>query len=165
MLGGMPSTRLQLILPVVLVSALIAGSATPAEAATPTPYAQAVTQICAHALLFEGSHAMGTRDGALGVAADIRASAERRLARLATVPAPVGERKPVALWLALERRIAESYATSYLGIYDVIAAPRTFAQYAAAARRIQRLEHAPDRLRRVAARLEAQLGVPDCTGG
>ena len=108
---------------------------------------------------------MGTRDGALGVAADIRASAERRLARVAAVPPPVGESKPVARWLALERRIAEVYATSYLGIYDTIAAPRTAVQYVAAAHRIHRLEHAPDRLRRAAARLEAQLGVPDCTGG
>ncbi len=149
----------------MLVVAALGGSAIPAEAAEPSPYARAATEICAHALLFEGSHQMGTREGALGVAADIRASAARRLALLAAVPAPVGERKPVARWLVLERRIAELYALSYVGIYDVIAAPRAPVQDADAARRIQQLEHAPDRLRRAAVRLERRLRVPDCTGG
>jgi hypothetical protein len=54
----------------------------------------------------------------------------------------------------------------YVRIYDLIAEPRTTpAQRTRAARRLASLVDAPDRLRRVAARLELQLQVPDCTGG
>ena len=161
----MPSTRFHLTVRSLLVSTAIAFSAVPAAAAEPSPYARAVTRICAHALLFEGSHPIGTREGALGVAGDIRASARRRLARVAAVPAPFAERRAVARWLALEQRLAEMYALGYVRIYDLIAAPRTSMQYPEAARRIQQLEHAPDPLRRAAARLERHLRVPDCTGG
>jgi hypothetical protein len=108
---------------------------------------------------------MGTRAGALAVADDIRASTGRRLERVAALQAPPSEREPVARWLVLERRLAETYALTYVRIYDLIAAPHTPAETTRAAERLARLVHAPDRLHAAAARLEQRLRVPDCTGG
>ena len=165
MLGGMPSSRFLASLIAALAAVAVVASAAPARAAAPTPYTRAVEQVCAHALLFEGSHAMGTRAGALDVAADIRASALRRLTRVASVPPPLGKQHSVARWLLLERRLAEAYALTYVRIYDLIAAPRTAEQLPETAHRLQKLVHAPDRLRAAVAHLEQQLRVPDCTGG
>jgi hypothetical protein len=50
---------------------------------TPAAYSRAVFQICANALLFEGSHSLGTREGTLAAAADIR---PRRAADSRTSP-------------------------------------------------------------------------------
>jgi hypothetical protein len=136
-----------------------------AGAATPLSYSLAVKQICGHALLFEGSHSIGTRTGALAVAGDIRASAQQRLALVAGVPASPAQRSTVTRWLALERRLADVYALNYVQIYDLIAAPRTVQQDTGAAHRLAGLMHAPERLRQAAALLQHQLGVPDCTGG
>jgi hypothetical protein len=138
---------------------------TPA-AAGPAAYSRAVTRVCANARLFEQSHSIGTRTGALAVADDIRATSARRLALVAALPAFPAQRAAVVRWLALERQIANAYALNYVQIYDLIAAPRTSGQEVqAAARRLASLMHAPDRLNGAAARLEQQLRVPDCTGG
>jgi hypothetical protein len=154
------------------LTALLAAASTlyttPARAASivPPTYSQAVTQICAHALLFEKSHSIGSRTGALEVAADIRASSRTRLARVAALPAGPAQRAAIARWLVLEQRLADAYALDYVRIYNVIAEPRaSSAQEIRAARRLANLVHDPDQLRLAAARLEQELGVPDCTGG
>lgn len=132
---------------------------------TRAAYSRAVAQVCAHALLFEQPHAIGTRAGALAVAADIRASTRRRLVVVATLPSPPAQRVALVRWLALERRIADAYALSYVRIYDLIAAPRAAQQDRQAARRLAGLMRPSGRLRAAAAGLERQLRVPDCTGG
>ena len=77
-------------------SALIGSSSAGAVPAafTPAAYSRAVTGVCAHALLFEGTHAIGTREGALEVADDIRASSRRRLALVAALSTPSGRDTP-----------------------------------------------------------------------
>jgi hypothetical protein len=144
-----------------------AGSAHAFTAAVirPTVYTRAITQICAHALLFEETHAIGTRAGALELAEDIRASARRRYARVAALRAPQSDQPPIGRWLSLERKLTEAYALNYVRIYDLIAEPRTTPeQRTRAARRLAELMRAPDPLRRAAARLERQLHIPDCSG-
>src|ERR1022692_1845624 len=92
----------------------------PPTGLTPAVYAAAVTEICANALLFGGTHQIGTREGALEVAADIRDSSRRRLSQVAAFPAPPGEARAVVQWLALEQRLADTYARNYVRIYDLI---------------------------------------------
>ena len=128
-------------------------------------YAVSVRQICAGALLFDHPHSMGTRPGAMAVARDIRASTGRRLTRVTAVRPPPSLRHPVARWISLQRRLADSYAYNWVRIYDAIDTARTPAQHAGLARALERLLHAPDPLRRASARLEQQLDLPDCTGG
>ena len=67
--------------------------------------------------------------------------------------------------MTLERRLANAYADSWVGIFDLIAATQTPTQRARAPRLLRRLLHAPDRLRLAATALELTLHVPDCTGG
>jgi hypothetical protein len=147
----------------------LTGNSKAATELTPRPaslhYTQSVRQICAGALLFDNPHAMGTRAGAIAVARDIRASTGRRLTRVAAVRPPPWLRHPVARWLSLQRRLADSYAYNWVRIYDAIDTARTPAQHAGLARALKRLVHAPDPLRRASARLEQQLDLPDCTGG
>ena len=128
-------------------------------------YTLAVRRICAGALLFDNPHTIGTRAGAIAVARDIRASTGRRLTRVAAVRPPRFLRLPIARWLSLQRRLADSYADNWIRIYDAIEAARTPAQHAGLARAVKRLLRAPDALRRASARLEQQLDLPDCTGG
>ena len=135
------------------------------DALSPAAYSRAVTGICAHALLFEGTHAIGTRAGALEVADDIRASSRRRLALVAALSTPVAETSVITRWLALEQRLADLYAATYVSIYDLIATPWTPEQAAVAPGLLATLIHAPDVLRQAAASLEARLHVPDCIGG
>jgi hypothetical protein len=151
---------------VMLVLAAGVGPARASTAASSGAYVRGVTQVCADALLFEGSHPIGTRAGALAVARDIRSSSRRRLALVAAVPAPAWERRPAARWILLEHRLADSYALNYVRIYDLIAAPRTTPNDTRrAARLLAKLLHAPDSIRKSAARLEQRMGLPDCTGG
>jgi len=128
-------------------------------------YSLAVKGICAHAMLFEQRHPIGTRLGALAVAGDIRASTHGRLEIVAALPIVPVQRARVGRWLALEQRLADSYARTYVHVYGLIAEPRTPQQTARGARRLAVLMRAPDRLRQAAARREQQLRVPDCTGG
>jgi len=138
---------------------------TVADTTTPARYTRSVTAICAHALLFEGRHAVGTRAGALAVAHDIRATNRRRLRRVAGLPVPSSEQRPVKRWLVLEQRLANVFATTYVRIYDVIAAATTPARRAREPARLNRLVHLPDRLEGTVLRLESRLHLPDCTGG
>jgi len=132
---------------------------------TPAAWSRAAARICAHALLFEGRHEIGTRAGAIAVARDIRASTEERLARIAALPPAPDERDLERRWVTLERRLATAYAVSYVRIFTVIAAARTPAERAREPRLLEALVHAPDAVRREAAQLEQRLGIHDCTGG
>jgi hypothetical protein len=128
-------------------------------------YSLAVTKICSGALLFEHAHAIGTEAGALAAAQDIRLSARRRLARVAAVPVPRELKRLATRWISLQRRLAESYATTWMRIHYAIDAARTPPQRARLPGRLATLLHAPDPLRRTSRRLELALNVPDCTGG
>lgn len=147
----------------VLVAAL-AATASP-SAADPTSWSDGVTQICAHALLFEGQHEIGTRAGAIAVARDIRASTARRLDRIRALQVPPPLPDLSMQWLDLEQRLADVYASSYVRIYNAIAAAVTQKQRGRLPRVLERLVHAPDALRGKTASLEGRLHVPDCTGG
>ena len=156
-----------LVIGALLIASLaLAATARPAPAAGPAAeYSVAVAQICAGSLLFDHAHAVGTRAGALAVARDIRASTARRLARVAAIPVPAALRPISRRWIALQRRLAESYARDWVRIYDAIAAARTPVERTQLAARLERLVHEPDSLRLAAGRLEVKLHVPDCTGG
>ena len=145
-----------------LVGSIAVASPTgaPPIAASASQWSRLVTEICGPATLFERAHAMGTRAAAQAVAADIRASTARRITKIEglSVRAPQQARR----WLQLERRLASRFASSYVGIADVIYEVDRTAEMPA---RVQRLLHAPDRLSERAAVLERRLRVPDCTGG
>jgi hypothetical protein len=154
-----------LVIAVLLLVPAAAALATTRGGTTQARYSRAVTGICAHALLFEGRHKIGTRAGALAVARDIRASTRRRLVRVARLRVPAGERPTVARWLPLEQRLANLYARTYVRIFDVIDAATTPAKRAREVQVLRRLIHAPDPLQHAVVRLESRLHVPDCTGG
>ena len=132
---------------------------------TPAGYSRAVTQICAGALLFDGRHQIGTRAGAVAVANDIRATGTRRLGRVDAVTKPESNARLAADWIAVERRLVETYAASYLQIWDEIERANSAAQRAALPRALRALIGRPDKLQHEAGRLELRLRVPDCTGG
>ncbi len=132
---------------------------------TPAGYSRAVTHICAGALLFDGRHQIGTRAGAIAVSNDIRATGTRRLGRVAAVPRPGGTTALAVHWIAVERRLVETYAATYLQIWDEIERANSPAQRAALPRALRALIARPDNLQHQAGRLELLLRVPDCTGG
>ena len=70
-----------------------------------------------------------------------------------------------ARWLRLERGLAAVYASSYVRIYEAIAAAKTRRQRADLPRVLGGLLHAPDALRSTTMQIARRLGVPDCTGG
>jgi hypothetical protein len=145
----------------------VAGISSPSlgVAERPVPWSGAVTGICAHALLFEGPHEIGTRAGAVAVARDIRASTARRVRKIRALPVRPRQQRLAVRWLGLERRLAGVYASSYLRIYDAIAAAKTAGQRARLPRVLFRLVHRPDGIRARAAGVGQRLRVPDCTGG
>jgi hypothetical protein len=150
----------------MLTAAIVAISSTSTATATPpSPWSQAVSGICAHALLFEGNHQIGTHAGAVAVARDIRKSTERRLRRIRALQIAPPKQGLALRWLRLERRLAATYANSYLRTYEAIAAAKTRRQNARLPRVLGKLLHAPDALRQTTARLEQRLQVSDCTGG
>jgi hypothetical protein len=160
------SSSLALFLTPLLTAAVVAISPpSTAAAIPPSTWSQAVSGICADALLFEGSHQIGTRAGAVAVARDIRASTERRLRRIRALRIAPPQQDLALRWLRLERRLAAVYARSYLRTYEAIAAAKTRRQDAELPRVLGKLLHAPDALRQTTARLERRLQVPDCTGG
>jgi hypothetical protein len=136
-----------------------------ADAGPSAPWSRAVTGICAHALLFEGRHEIGTRPGAVAVARDIRASTARRVRSIRALPVRPSRQRLAGRWLRLERRLAGVYASSYVRIYDAVAAAKTPSQRARLPRLLHRLLHTPDGIRRQAAGVGQRLRVPDCTGG
>jgi hypothetical protein len=151
---------------VLAAAALLAGATQAAQALqTPARYSQAVAPICAGALLFEGHHQIGTLAGAIAVSQDIRATGARRLRRVDAVAKPAGIARLAAAWIALERRLVKTYASTYLRIWYAIQRANSAAQRAALPGVLDALIHRPDRLQYQAARLELRLRVPDCTGG
>src|SRR5262249_4021018 len=103
-----------------------------AAAVSPPPaeYARTVTHICRGALLFEGSHEIGTRAGAVAVSHDIRATGSRRLARVDAVPKPAATARVAVRWIAIERRLVATYATAYLQVWGAIEKATTPRQHA-----------------------------------
>ena len=159
-------------IPIIIGTALVAmsfaatGEALGAPGSSPAAeYSHAVTRICTGALLFEGTHEMGTRSDALEIAAAIRASTDARLARVTALSVPPELQDTSSRWISSQRRLASLYARLWVRIYDTIDAARTPAQLAMLPRRLQKLVHAPDPLKSAARHLELRLHVPDCTGG
>jgi hypothetical protein len=147
-------------------AAMQAGAAEATQAAqTPARYSRAVGRICAGALLFDGRHQIGTRPGAIAVSQDIRATGTKRLRRVDAVAKPADTARLAAAWISLERRLVETYASTYLQIWYAIERANSPAQRAALPRVLHALIHRPDRLKDLAADLEQRLRVPDCTGG
>jgi hypothetical protein len=107
----------------------------------------------------------GTRGGAVAVARDIRASTARRLRRIRALQIAPPNRRLSGRWLRLERRLAAVYASSYVRIYDAIAAADPPRQRAELPVVLGRLLDVPDGLRDTTANLEQRLAVRDCTGG
>ena len=124
-----------------------------------------VTRVCTGALLFESRHSIGTEQGAVAVARDIRASTARRLVRIGALRARPERPVLARQWIRLERRLSELYASSYLGIWYAIARANTPARRAGLPRVVGQILHRPDIARGHAELLEGQLQVPDCTGG
>jgi hypothetical protein len=137
----------------------------PVAGPAPVTYSVAVKQICAGAVLFEGTHSIGARAGAVSVAQDIRTSGGNRLNRVDAVPKPPGRRRLAARWIALERRLTEVYATDYLRIWNAIERAGTPDARAKLPAVLHSLVEAPQALERRAAALGAALHFPDCTGG
>jgi hypothetical protein len=135
------------------------------ESSPAAQYSARVIRICAGALLFDGSHHMGTRSDALSIAHDIQASTARRLARVTALSVPPELKHISSRWISSQRRLAALFARTWVRIYDTIDAARTPAQQATLGDRLEKLVHAPDPLRLAAGRLELELHVPDCTGG
>lgn len=150
-----------------LVALTLAAAAPGGTVSSPaaTEYAAGVTQICAGALLFDGTQEEGTRSDALSIAHAIRASTARRLTRVTALPVPPELKPTSSRWISSQRQLAALYAQLWVRIYDTIDAAHTPAQQATLAERVEKLVHAPDPLRLAAGRLELALQVPDCTGG
>ena len=109
-------------------------------------------------------HAIGTREGTLEAAADISDSTRRRLPHVAELPTPPAETQAIARWLALEQRLADTLASNFVQLYDLIATLSTPEQNAGASSRVRAILQASYPLRLAAGRLELQLRLPDCTG-
>ncbi len=157
------------VLVVVAAVTAAASQAQPQRRQTPAgstaaAYSRDVFRICAGAVLFEGSHALGTRQGTLDAAADIRASTQRRLAEVARVPTPADEARTIARWLAVEQQLADAYAQDLVQLYDLIATVSTSADADRASQSMRAVTDASYPIRLAAGRLELKLGVPDCTG-
>ena len=129
------------------------------------PWRVGVTRVCRDALLFEGSHSIGTEEGAVAVARDIRASTARRLARIGALRARPERPRLARQWLRIERRLSRLFASSYLDIWHAIAGANTPAERGRLPAILKQMLHRPDGMRVRARLLEEQLQVPDCTGG
>lgn len=135
------------------------------SATTPRTYSQAVARLCAGAVLFSHSHAIGTRDGAIAVSQDIRRTGARRLRRVDAVAKPAPEATLAHNWISVERHLVELYATTYLRIWYAIERAETPRQRAALPVHLRALIDRPRTLEQKAGRFEQRLSVPDCTGG
>lgn len=128
-------------------------------------YSLQVRAICSGARMFDGTHEIGTRAGAIAVARDIRMTGGRRLTRVAALPRPQSTRARVAAWLSLERRLVALYAATYVRIWNAIDSAHTVQQRRGLARALRALIDKPRPLEARAAALELELGFGDCTGG
>ena len=148
--------------PIALVAAgLIAKAPPPTQAS----YVKEAATICAGARLFDGTHSIGTRAGALAVARDIRATGRNRLNRVDALPKPTATGHRVASWLTLERRLVELYAANYVRIWNAIEHAYTTRRRVGLPAVLRSLIDEPRRLEVRAAAIEVELGLPDCTGG
>lgn len=153
---------------VVLVTASLISAVTTASASVPSDgqaWRLGVSRVCAHSLLFEGRHSIGTEQGAVAVAEDIRASTARRLVRIERLRAHPAQPDLALRWLQVEHRLAELFASSYLRIWHAIAGANSASQRARLPGILERLVRRPDEARGRARLLEEHLQVPDCTGG
>jgi hypothetical protein len=128
-------------------------------------YSHAVAETCAGALLFEGSHQIGTRAGAVAVSRDIRRTGTERLRRVDAIPRPAATARSLERWLGLERRLVGLYSTNYLRIWNAIERADTRREQAELPRVLQPLIDEPYPLQRRVTVLELALRLPDCTGG
>jgi hypothetical protein len=150
----------------MFLAVIVFGScAAPSFAGQTATFSNEVNRICAGAVLFEGTHEIGTRDGAVAVSNDILETGTRRLSRVAAVPRPASQAAIIGRWLEVERRLVAAYARDYLLIWDAIEDEYGQEQHALLPARIQALVHDPDALKRKAGGYELRLGLPDCTGG
>lgn len=157
---------MRFVLVLLAAAAVLPGSSLAAQPSqTPADYSRTVGRICAGALLFDGRHSIGTRAGAVAVSRDIRATGGRRLRRVDAVPKPAGTARLAARWIAVERRLVEMYASTYLEIWDRIDRAHSPRDHARLPALLHALVRRPDPLQRRAAALELRLSVPDCTGG
>ena len=170
--GAIPQLRLSALrlvggttVAATALASMPAGAAATGPGRTAASYSVAVTQICAGALLFDKPHQTGTRPDALSIAEDIRASTAQRLERVTAVPVPPELQDLSNRWIESQLRLAALYATAWVRIYDTIDAAHTPAQRAALPKRLEKLVHAPDKLKSTARKLGLELQVPDCTGG
>jgi hypothetical protein len=124
-----------------------------------------VRAICAGARMFDGAHEIGTLAGATDVAQDIRLTGRRRLDRVAALPRPETRRARVAAWLAIERRLVQLYAATYLRIWKAIDSAHTLQQRRRLPGVLRALVDRPRPFEARAAVLERELGLGDCTGG
>lgn len=145
--------------------ALIASSLI-AKAPPPTlrAYALEVKTICIDARMFDGTHAIGTRNGAIAVARDIRLTGQRRLNQVDALPRPGAIHRRISAWLALERQLVALYATTYVRIWNAIERAHTTHERVRLPRLLRSLVDEPRPLEQRAAELEVELGLPDCTG-
>ena len=157
--------RLRVALGAVVVALTAGHSSAASGAEVRTLFADRVTSICSGARLFESSHQIGTREGAIAVSRDIRETGTRRLRRVATVPEPNAQSSLVRRWLNVERSLIAIYARNYLLIWDAIEQANSPAQRASLPTRLHALLHESDALKRQADIYEGLLRVPDCTGG
>jgi hypothetical protein len=151
-----------------LLAGSVALTGTPLPSApvqTSAGYSRAVTQICAGALLFEGRHRIGTRAGAIAVSRDIRATGSRRLDRVDAVLKPASTAELAERWIAVERHLVQTYASTYLQIWYAIENADSPHKHARLPALLRTLISRPDGLQGQAARLAQELYVPDCTGG
>ena len=70
-----------------------------------------------------------------------------------------------ARWIAIERRLVQTYASTYLQIWLAIENAPSPDEHESLPRLLRTLIARPDRLQGQAARLAQRLYVPDCTGG
>src|SRR5262249_26030680 len=160
--GGGRTIRGMRIVAVLLAGAALQAGSAVASPTTPVEYSLAVKHVCAGALLFDRSHRIGTRAGAVALSRDIRITGGRRLRRGDAVPKPRGTAVLAGRWIAIEQRLVETYASTYLQIWDAIesgySSPRKHARLAAV---LHALMHRPDALELRAAALGQRLNVPD----
>jgi hypothetical protein len=175
-IAGTAMTRLRILRLCFAAAAAVAAIAL-AESLAPPPraaafdrsptaaqYARAVTRICAGARLFNGTHVIGTRDGAVAVSNDIALTGGTRLHRVDALPKPP-QAWAIVRWLSVEHQLVKMYAANYLRIWNAIEHARSPGQRAQLANVLLPLIHQPDGLAHQAVTLEHTLGVPDCTGG
>lgn len=148
-----------------LSSILFSTCAAPSLAAQTETFSNQVNRICAGAVLFEGSHEIGTRGGAVAVSNDILETGTRRLNRGAAVPRPASQAATIGRWLEVERRLVAAYARDYLLIWDAIDEAYDQSPHGTLSARLYALVHDPDNLKQQARKYELKLRLTDCTGG